>query len=169
MPANLLDPATLFKLSMGANQVKDDMATALKRIGNIPHAADVKAQEEFPNSARDASTMNAFRHSLGVGRLAHELGAGKGGLWGGVAGTLAQGAGMLWEGLGAPSYLASQKHRNDTDHDFRANSVGALVAQGTKNDTELVNALRLLANQSSVQRPPDWHGPMSYTLTQSVK
>lgn len=169
MPSNLLDPMSLFKLAMGANQVKQTTDNTLDRIKNIPHNADEDAQKYFPDSARDASTMNAFRHALGTGRLAHELGAGNGGLWGGVAGSLAQGTGMIWEGLGAPSYLASQKHRTDTDHDFRANSVGALVAQGTKNDEELVNALKLLANQSKVQRPPDWHGPMSYTLTRSVK
>ena len=99
---------------MGFGQYGRSAKDSLDRIKNIPSKADNIADQNFPDSARDASTKNAFRHALGTGMIAQEMGANKGGLQGTLASGAAKGLGYLWEGLGALDFIGSEKHRNDT-------------------------------------------------------
>jgi hypothetical protein len=137
---------------------------SLKNFGSIPTRADGIAEQEFPNSARDASTKNAFRHALGTGMMTQALGGGQ------LGGALAKGAGYLWEGLGAKDFIDNRPgYREDTKHDLNANSVGATVGQQTINQQELINALRGLAANAPLQQAPGIFAPSPGYLTRSVQ
>lgn len=148
----------------GVGQRVSEAFDSLKDFGSIPTRADGIAEKEFPNSARDASTKNAFRHALGTGMMTQALGGGQ------LGGALAKGAGYLWEGLGAKDYIDNRPgYRDDTKHDLNANAVGASVAQRTMGQEELVNALRGLAENSSQQKPPGMLESSPGYLTRTVR
>ena len=48
-------------------------------LRDLPNQASDVADQMFPGSARDSSTKNAFRHALGTGMLAQEVGNNLGG------------------------------------------------------------------------------------------
>ena len=124
------------------------MADKWDRLSTFTGRADNIAEQAFPDSARDASQKNAFRHALGTGMLTQELGGGP------VAATLAKMAGWGWEGMGASQLADSAKHRLDTRHDLNANNIGASVAMQSKNEAELVARLKAMAIASRVEQPP---------------
>lgn len=124
------------------------MANKWDRLSTFTGRADNIAEQAFPDSARDASQKNAFRHALGTGMLTQELGGGP------VAATLAKMAGWGWEGMGASQLVDSAKHRLDTRHDLNANNIGASVAMQSKNEAELVARLKQMAIASKVEQPP---------------
>lgn len=129
------------------------LANRLSQFGNIPAQADRIAEERFPDSARDNSRKNAFRHALGTGMMAQQLGGGP------IAATAAKLAGYGWEGLGAMYELRDhgqirEHYRSDALHDLNANNVGASLAVNTRNQAELVEALSRLANGSIKGKAP---------------
>lgn len=139
------------------------MAERLDRIMSIPERADAIADQRFPGSARDASTMNAFRHALGTGMMTQELG-------GGLLGELnAKNIGYLWEALGAGQYMDSEQYRNDTRHDLNANALGARTARNTRNNEELIQALEKMAKESRVESPPGVFESSPGYMTRSVR
>jgi len=126
----------------------ESMSRKLEAITSTGRRADAIAEREYPDSARDASTKNAFRHALGTGMLAKELGGG----WFGS--TAAKGAGYLWEGMGALDFLNSEDHRNDTRHDLNANALGAAIAIDNDTQERLVNRLKAMADRARTTEPP---------------
>ena len=141
MPNSLWDS----KLISGLVQ---PVADKWNRLTTFTKRADDIAEREFPNSARDASDKNAFRHALGTGMLTQELGGGP------MAATMAKMAGWGWEGLGVSQLIDSPQHRLDTRHDLNANNIGASVAMQSKNEAELVARLKQMAIASKVEQPP---------------
>ena len=141
MPNSLWDS----KLISGLVQPAKDK---WNRLTTFTNRADDIAEREFPDSARDASTKNAFRHALGTGMLTQELGGGP------MAAAVAKMAGWGWEGLGARQLINSPEHRLDTRHDLNANNIGASVAMASKNEAELVARLKQLASVARVEQPP---------------
>ena len=141
MPNSLWDS----KLISGLVQPAKDK---WNRLTTFTNRADDIAEREFPDSARDASTKNAFRHALGTGMLTQELGGGP------MAAAVAKMAGWGWEGLGARQLINSPQHRLDTRHDLNANNIGASVAMASKNEAELVARLKQLASVARVEQPP---------------
>ena len=139
-----------------------DAMAALQRYGNLPAQASYIADKEFPDSARDSSTKNAFRHALGTGMLAQELGGGP------VGAGLAKGVGYLWEGLGI-SNLGDPKYRQDTLHDLNANALGARTAMSTSNQEDLISALRRMAVQAVHSQPPGVFSRSSGYMTKTEK
>lgn len=133
------------------------------RLSTFTERADGIAEKAFPDSARDASTKNAFRHALGTGMLTQELGGGP------IAATLAKMAGWGWEGLGAGQLMDSPQYRLDTRHDLNANNIGASVAMGSKNEAELVARLKQLASVAAVEQPPGFFEPPVPRLTRTVR
>ncbi len=153
MPGNTFGP-------MGDPQFWGDMGRnaaglygSLKQMGSIPGEADAIAEQMYPNSARDSSTKNAFRHALGTGLIAQHLGAGNGGAQGIAAATLAKMAGYGWEGLGVVDNFTKHGSLTDTRHDLNANAIGASAAMGTDKQS-LIQALQGMANASVVEAPP---------------
>lgn len=145
--ANLVKPAA---------QKWDNLKTFANRADNI-------AEREFPNSARDASQKNAFRHALGTGILTQELGGGP------IAATMAKMAGWGWEGMGASQLADSAAHRLDSRHDLNANNIGASVATQVKNKAELIARLKQLASNSVVSEPPGFFEPGKPYMTRTVR
>ena len=141
MPNSLWDS----KLISGLLKPAEDKWNRLTTFAN---RADDIAEREFPNSARDASDKNAFRHALGTGMLTQELGGSP------MAAAMAKMAGWGWEGLGARQLINSPEHRLDTRHDLNANNIGASVAMNSKNEAELVAQLKQLASVARVEQPP---------------
>lgn len=140
----------------------DSLVQGLQKLGKVPGRADAIAERLFPDSARDASTKNAFRHALGTGMLTHELGGGT------LGAGLAKGAGYLWEGLSAAELIDSPEARQDALHDLNANAIGAQVATQTSNQNDLVEALRALALQSRQEAPPSVFAPTPGYMTHTV-
>jgi hypothetical protein len=153
-----------FWKDLGTNARNFNPYASLQRFGQIPDEADTIANREFPGSARDASTKNAFRHALGTGMMTQQLGGGP------VAGTVAKGAGYLWEALGARNWAGDVPgYRDDTRHDLNANAIGASVAQQTGSQEELINALRGLATQARQTQPPGVFEASPGYMTRSVR
>ena len=133
------------------------------RIKNLTGEADRIAEREFPNSERDSSQKNAFRHSLGTGMLTQELGGNP------ISAELAKRAGYIWEGLGLEENIQNPKYRQDTYHDLNANALGAIEGTKAKNQQELIAALKTMAQNSKVEAPPSfWQSSPGY-MTRSVK
>lgn len=141
------------------------MTEALNSYGSIPGRADAIAEQNFPDSARDSSAKNAFRHALGTGMLAQQLGGGP------IAAGFAKMAGYGWEAMGIPGAMMEGKPlvTEDMKHDFNANSIGASLAQQTGSQAELVNALRSLATRSIQTGAPGIFERSSGHLTRSVR
>ena len=156
MPNSLWDS----KLISGLVQPAKDK---WNRLTTFTNRADDIAEREFPDSARDASTKNAFRHALGTGMLTQELGGGP------MAAAVAKMAGWGWEGLGARQLINSSQHRLDTRHDLNANNIGASVAMASKNEAELVARLKQLASVARVEQPPGFFERGVPRLTRSIK
>lgn len=135
----------------------------LKALGRIPGQADRIAEEMFPDSARDSSTKNAFRHALGTGMLAQGLGGGD------VGAALAKMAGYGWEALGAKDLITSAAHREDTRHDLNANAIGAAIASQTQSQQDLVNALAKMARTSRNEQPPAAYAPSPGYMTRTER
>ena len=156
MPNNLWDSNMMSQLLQPA-------ADKWNRLATFTQRADGIAEKAFPDSARDASTKNTFRHALGTGMLTQELGGGP------IAANLAKMAGWGWEGLGASQLMDSSQHRLDTRHDLNANNIGASVAMNSKNEAELVARLKQLANVASVEQPPGFFERPVPRLTRTVR
>ena len=156
MPDNSWDSAFMASLFQPA---KDKW----NRLSTFTHQADNIAEANFPNSARDASQKNAFRHALGTGILTQELGGGP------VAATLAKMAGWGWEGMGASQLVDSAQHRLDTRHDLNANNIGASVAMQSKNQAELVARLKQMASSARSEEPPGFFAQGRPYLTRTVQ
>ncbi len=139
------------------------MANKWDRLSAFTGRADNIAEQAFPDSARDASQKNAFRHALGTGMLTQELGGGP------VAATLAKMAGWGWEGMGASQLMDSAKHRLDTRHDLNANNIGASVAMQSKNEAELVARLKQMASVARSEEPPGFFAQGRPYLTRTVR
>ena len=139
------------------------MANKWDRLSTFTGRADNIAEQAFPDSARDASQKNAFRHALGIGMLTQELGGGP------VAATLAKMAGWGWEGMGASQLMDSAKHRLDTKHDLNANNIGASVAMQSKNEAELVARLKAMASVARSEEPPGFFAQGRPYLTRTVR
>lgn len=135
----------------------------LKRYGQIPEEADRIAEDVFPDSARDASTKNAFRHALGTGMLTQALGGNA------ASAAAAKVVGWGWE---LPTLLdrnATDEQRVDSRHDLNANAVGAATARKTGSQAELVEALKRLAVQSAPVAPPGAFEASPGHLTRTVR
>lgn len=130
----------------------------VKYLTSIPEQADASAELTFPGSARDSSVKNAYRHSLGTGLLAQNLGAGEGGLRGLVAPLLAKLAGYGWEAAGLVRNVQDPTYRKDTYHDLNANAIGAQQAGQTRSSDELASVLKAMALQSVPTNAP---GPLT--------
>ncbi len=139
------------------------MADKWDRLSTFTGRADNIAEQAFPDSARDASQKNAFRHALGTGMLTQELGGGP------VAATLAKMAGWGWEGMGASQLADSANHRLDTRHDLNANNIGASVAMQSKNEAELVARLKQMASVARSEEPPGFFAQGRPYLTRTVR
>lgn len=151
---------------MGRNVLS--LPESLKAIGRLPGEADNIAEQMYPNSVRDSSTKNAFRHALGTGMIAQHLGASNGGLQGVAAATLAKLAGYGWEGMAGFDNLTKHGKLTDTQHDLNANSLGANAAMGTDRQG-LIQALQGMANASVVDRPPSAFEYSPGYMTRSVR
>ena len=156
MPNSLWDSKTLSGLIQPMADKWDRLSTFTGRADNI-------AEQAFPDSARDASQKNAFRHALGTGMLTQELGGGP------VAATLAKMAGWGWEGMGASQLADSANHRLDTRHDLNANNIGASVAMQSKNEAELVARLKQMASVARSEEPPGFFAQGRPYLTRTVR
>ena len=143
------DPQFWKDVKINTANLSQDFVGKLSRFGQIPSEASDIADQNFPNSARDASTKNAFRHALGTGLMAQEMGGGV------VGATAAKGLGYLWEGFGLvdPSKLKKDWASGDIKHDLNANALGAQAAQG-RDKPSLIEALKQMAEQSQVRQPP---------------
>jgi len=130
---------------------------------NIPDRAFSISENRFPDSARDSSMKNAFRHSLGTGMIAHKLG-------GGVLGaTAAKLAGYGWESLGAADNIRNPEQWEDTKHDLNANAIGAAVATQTENQQQLEDMLEAMTRRSRVRKPLDAFEPSHGQMTRSQR
>lgn len=148
-----------------ARALPTNLVTHLKRFGEIPGEADQIADANFPGSARDASAKNAFRHALGTGMIAQQLG-------GGVLGAAAaKGAGYLWEGMGAmdPKKMAKDWRSGDIKHDLNANALGARAAMETQSQAELIELLKRMGQQSVNREPPGIFERSPGYMTRSVR
>ena len=155
-------PNSLWDSKMMSGLLKP-AADKWNRLTTFTQRADGIAENAFPDSARDASTKNAFRHALGTGMLTQELGGGP------MAAAMAKMAGWGWEGLGARQLINSSQHRLDTRHDLNANNIGASVAMNSKNEAELVARLKQLASVAAVEQPPGFFERGVPRLTRLVK
>lgn len=125
------------------------LITELQSFGRIPEEADRIAEQRFPNSARDNSAKNDFRHALGTGMLAQRLGGGF------LGANLAKMAGYGWEALGAKEFIRDDRHRQDTFQDLKANAIGAKFAQETGNQQELIRQLDSYVRANRSRYSPD--------------
>lgn len=128
-----------------------------KHLLSLPKQADDAAEAEFPDSARDSSVKNSYRHALGTGLLAQELGANEGGVRGAVAQGLAKAAGYGWEALGYatdPAHAKDKAYNTDTKHDLNSNAVGAKQAGLSATREELARRLKAMALQSPPVEAP---------------
>jgi hypothetical protein len=135
----------------------------VQELQDIPRKADRIAERRFPNSARDRSTKNAFRHALGTGMVTHHLG---GGILGAVGAKL---AGYAWE---VPNLLTKQDNpevQEDVRHDLNANAIGAAVATKVGSQEELIQQLDWLARRAKVGKPPSIFELSDGQLTRSVQ
>lgn len=144
----------LIKLAMGSSKL------GTQGISTSGQASDI-AEQQFPDSARDSSTKNAFRHALGTGMVAQGLGGGA------LGAALAKGIGYSWEGWGLYDQGTGPAHVLDTKHDLNANAIGADVSQKTNNQQEMITALRNLALQSVPVKPPGFFEPSPGYLTRT--
>ena len=130
-----------------SNSMWESLAQGFKEFRNIPSRADAIAREKFPDSARDASKQNAFRHSLGTGMMTNKFG---GGALGAAAAKL---AGYGWEALGTMDNIRSPEQWADTKHDLNANAIGANAAIYTEGQQQLEQMLESLTNRSRIREP----------------
>ncbi len=122
------------------------LAESIKRFGQIPSRADAIAEQRFPDSARDASQKNAFRHALGTGMMTRSLGNTQ------MAAGLAKAAGWGWETWGALNRDENtQGDWDDTLHDLNANSIGAKTALDSETQERLVERLDQMARESVME------------------
>lgn len=140
----------------------------LNYLASLPEQADAVAEANFPNSARDSSVKNGFRHALGTGLLAQNLGASEGGLQGLLAGPLAKGVGYIWEGLSGADNLTKHGKITDTLHDLNANAIGATQAYNSQTPEQLASLLRQKALLSKQTRPPEIFDRSPGYLTHTV-
>lgn len=158
------DPQFWGDVAKNTKSLPQDFVGKLSRFGQIPAQASDIADENFPNSARDGSTKNAFRHALGTGMMAHELGGGR------LGAVAAKGLGYVWEGFGAadPAKMKKEWTNGDIKHDLNANALGAKASIGSS-QVELIDALRSMAQQAQVQQPPGVFQASPGYMTRSVR
>lgn len=157
------DPKFWRSLGTAFKEAPGKLVNELQAFGQIPGQADQIAEERFPNSARDSSTKNAFRHALGTGMVTQRLGGGP------IAAAAAKMAGYGWEALGARELLRSEDHRIDTLHDLNANAIGADVATQTANQQEMIERLDQLARESKPTLPRNMFRASNGAFTRSVR
>jgi hypothetical protein len=130
---------------------KVPVAAALDKFGRLSsfasRASDI-AEREFPNSPRDSSDKNAFRHALGTGILTRELGGNQ------ISGLAAKMAGYGWEAMDAKRLIKDPQHRTDTLHDLNANAIGANYAAYPQTEAELIARLKTVAQAAPMEQPP---------------
>ena len=138
-----------------AQQYGQAVGDRIEYLRDLPNKASDIAEERFPGYDRDASTKNAFRHALGTGMLAQELGSS----WGNsypakLAGAAAaKMVGHVWE---MPTWMnpgASKAQLEDSRHDLNANHIGAVEAMSAASQEELITALDYLARNSRKEKP----------------
>lgn len=137
--------------------------TKVQEFRDIPNRASDIAEMAYPDSARDASTKNAYRHALGTGMMTQALGGS------GLAAGVAKMAGWGWE---LPTLLnprATEAQRIDSRHDLNANAIGSQMGKLTSNQSELEMALRGFADRSVVREPPGAFQRGTGYLTRSVR
>lgn len=143
-----------------------------KHLLSLPKQADDAAEAQFPDSARDSSVKNAYRHALGTGLLALELGANEGGVRGAVAKGLAKAAGYGWEAIGyatAPALAKDKAYNTDTKHDLNANAVGAKQAGLSATREELARRLKRMALKSAPAEGPEFFETSPGYLTRTER
>jgi hypothetical protein len=143
-----------------------------KHLLSLPKQADDAAEAQFPDSARDSSVKNAYRHALGTGLLAQELGANEGGVRGAVAQGLAKAAGYGWEAIGyatAPAQAKDKAYNTDTRHDLNANAVGAKQAGLSATREELARRLKAMALQSPPVEAPGFFATSPGYLSRTAR
>jgi hypothetical protein len=145
------------------------IVSAVKNFQELPGKVSNIADLAFPDSARDSSAKNAFRHSLGTGIMAQKMGANQGGILGFLAPKIAKGLGYGWEAMGAMDYATDPKHRLDTKYDLNANAIGAQMAGQTKDEASLIEALKRMATDSRQTSPVGIFAPSPGYMTRSVK
>ena len=146
-----------------AQQVVSRPMDWVRNLQSIPHRASDIADAAYPDSARDSSRRNAYRHSLGTGMMTQHLGGNA------LSAGLAKMAGWGWE---APTLLnpnSTPAQLTDTRHDLNANAIGSQVAQMTRDQPSLEAALRSFADQAVVRTPPGAFERGSGYLTRSVR
>lgn len=154
---------SLSKVLAGFDRKLQGAKNWVQELTDIPSQADEVAERLYPDSARDASTKNAFRHALGTGMMTQKLGGGP------VAATAAKMAGWGWE---LPTLLdprSTDAQRLDSRHDLNANAIGAITAQRAASPAELEMALRRYADQAVVAQPPKLFEPHAGQMTRSVR
>lgn len=135
----------------------------VQEFRDIPNRASDIADVAFPDSARDSSMKNAYRHSLGTGMLTQALGGGA------ISAGLAKMAGWGWE---LPTLLdprSTDAQRLDSRHDLNANAIGSVMAQRTRNQAELEAALKSFSESSALRAPPGAFERSPGYLTRSVR
>lgn len=142
---------------------KDTARNWVRDLKAIPDRASDIADEAFPNSARDLSMKNAYRHALGTGMMTHHLGGGI------LGGALAKMAGWGWE---APTLIdprSTTAEVIDSKHDLNANAIGASVAQWARNQKDLEAVLKGYAERSFVTSPPGVLSESPGWMTRAVR
>lgn len=138
-----------------AQQYGRAVGDRVEYLRDIPNQASDIAEQRFPGYDRDGSTKNAFRHALGTGMLAQELGSS----WGNsypaklVGAAAAKAVGHVWE---MPTWMnpnSTEAQTADMRHDLNANHIGAVEAMGANSKEDLVKALDYLARNSRQEKP----------------
>lgn len=149
-----MDTRELFKklaesTTIGAGEKsRESVEDKLGRVAETGHEATAIADENFPGQPWDFSQKNAFRHALGTGLLAHELGGGLSGA------ALAKLVGYLWEARGLPAEGMSFDDRiEDTKYDLNANAIGAAESVANPDRAALIEALLKQAKAARAESP----------------
>ena len=149
---------------------KDDsglLSVAKQKLNDITGTysrAASEAERRFPNQDPNNTQKNAFRHALGSGYLAQQLGAGGNPIMNLLAQGLAQGAGHAWEAMSLPQNMADPV---DMRHDLNNNYIGIKEAASQKDFDALSNQLYRMAIEAKKEQPPGAFSParpyMTYT------
>lgn len=154
-----------------AKQYGQAVNDRIEYLRDLPDQASDIAEQRFPGYDRDGSSKNAFRHALGTGMLAQELGSS----WGNsypakLAGAAAAKAvGHVWE---MPTWInpkASDAQLTDMRHDLNANHMGAVEAMNANSREDLISALDYLARNSRQEKPGNAFAPSPGYMSRTGK
>ena len=151
-------------------------------LSRLPEEADRIAEQRFPGYERDSSTKNAFRHALGTGMVAQDVGDILGGSMPAkvAAGALTKMVGYGWESgkwldaywnrlKGTPHSPQLLKDLEDSSHDLNANAIGASEALGARDRNGLIQALETMARNSRQEVPPTPLAPSPGYMTRTKR